>query len=106
MSRHTLIAALVSAVERLNATGDSWGWPTEEIARIAIRRWDSYSRRHRKAAHPTAEERIADLAKGMRAHFEPGIPYTSGADWRALSETLTKLLQEDSDHAFEEGETE
>src|SRR6266446_9202485 len=25
MSRHTLIAALVSAVERLNATGDSWG---------------------------------------------------------------------------------
>src|SRR5262245_9175482 len=42
MSQEPLIAALLAVVARLNAAGDSWGSQGDEIARTAIRRWDSY----------------------------------------------------------------
>jgi hypothetical protein len=93
MSHETLIPNLVNAIERLNAAGDSWGWPGEQIARIAIRRWDSYSRRHRKAKPATDDERVLDLAKGLQAHFEPDIPYTPKSDWRAFAEALAQVLR-------------
>jgi hypothetical protein len=93
MSNDVLTANLVNAVERLNASGDSWGWPRIEIARIAIRRWDSYSRRHRKAKRVTEDERVLDLAKGLQAHFEPGISYTHPSDWRALALALAQELK-------------
>ena len=97
MSDDALVATLAAAVERLNATADSWGWPAEEIARIAIRRWESYPGRHRKIPEQRLGHRVLDLAKGMQAHFEPDIPYTSKADWRALSDVLAKLLAQDED---------
>ena len=40
----------------------------EQVARVAERRWASYSRRHPKPG--TREDRIRDLAKGLRDHFE------------------------------------
>lgn len=93
MARDALIPNLVAAVERLNAAGDSWGWAGEEIARIAIRRWDSYSRRHSKANRITSDARVVDLAKGLQTHFEPDIPYTHPSDWRALAEALAEVLR-------------
>jgi hypothetical protein len=77
MPDDALVASLADAVERLNATGDSWAWPAEEIARIAIRRWESYPRRHPKIRDQRLEHRVLDLAKGMQAHFEPAIPIYS-----------------------------
>lgn len=38
-------------------------------ADIAVRRWDSVGRRHR-GAFLSAEERVEDLAKGLRNRFE------------------------------------
>src|SRR5205823_6586233 len=93
MSHERLISGLVSAIEHLNAVGDSWGWPPGDIARIAIRRWDSYLRRHSKAKRFTDNERILDLAKGLQAHFEPSIPYTPLSDWRTLAEALAQVLR-------------
>jgi hypothetical protein len=93
MSRQALIPNLVAVVERLNAAGASWGWPGVDIARIAVRRWDSYSRRHNKVKHVTDDARVADLAKGLQAHFEPDIPYTHPSDWRALATALAEALR-------------
>jgi argininosuccinate lyase len=33
--------------------------------------WGSFERRHRRTKHPTREDRILDLAKGLQARFEP-----------------------------------
>jgi hypothetical protein len=93
MSNDMLVANLVHAVERLAASGDSWGWPGVDIARIAINRWNSYSRRHRKAKRVTDDVRVLDLAKGLQAHFEPDIPYTHPSDWRALAIALAEELK-------------
>lgn len=40
----------------------------EEFVRVAQRRWSSYSRRHPKP--PSEEDRLRDLTKGLRDHFE------------------------------------
>ena len=96
MSPDVLILNLVAVVNRLNAAGYSWGWPGTEIARLAIRRWDSYSRRHKKAKRVTREERVLDLAKRLQAHFEPDIPYTPPPDWRALATALAEVLGADA----------
>src|SRR5260370_31089691 len=93
MSADALIPNLVATVECLNAAGDSWSWAGEEIARVAIRRWVSYSRRHNRAKRITTHERVIDLAKGLQAHFEPDIPYTHPSDWRALATALAEELQ-------------
>jgi hypothetical protein len=93
MYHEVLIPNLVAVVERLNTSGASWTWPSAEIARIATRRWDSYSRRHSKAKHVTNDDRTLDLAKGLQAHFEPDIPYTHPSDWRALADSLAQVLR-------------
>src|SRR5260370_17100260 len=90
MSHDDLIPNLVATVECLNAAGDSWSWAGEEIARVAIRRWVSYSRRHNRAKRITTHERVIDLAKGLQAHFEPDIPYTHPSDWLALATPLAQ----------------
>ena len=92
MSQQMLITNLVDGIERIKATEDPWAWPSEEIARIAMRRWASYSRRHPKAKRVTDDERVLDLAKGLAAHFEPDIPYTPLSDWRALAKALAEVL--------------
>ena len=92
MSREDVNSKLMAVVERLNAAGDSWRWSGVEIASVAVRRWDSYARRHKKAKRVTAETRILDLAKGLQAHFEPDIPYTHPSDWHALANALAQEL--------------
>jgi len=92
MSHDELIGKLVALVEQLNAAGAPWGWPGVEIARVAIRRWDSYSRRHKKAKRTSMDDRVLDLAKGLQAHFEPDIPYTHPSEWRALGQALASEL--------------
>lgn len=42
--------------------------PAQDVARIVERRWSSYARRHPKP--PSREDRVRDLAKGLRDHFE------------------------------------
>jgi hypothetical protein len=64
-----------------------------EIASVAIRRWASYPRRHKKAKRVSHDERMLDLAKGLQAHLEPDIPYTHPTDWHALAEALAEELQ-------------
>jgi hypothetical protein len=93
MVDETLIPRLLAVVERLNAAGDNWGWAGQEIARTAIRRWSSYSRRHKKAKRVTDDARVLDLVKGLQAHFEPDIPYTHPTDWRTLAEALARVLR-------------
>jgi hypothetical protein len=93
MTPDGLIRDLAAVVERLNAAGDSWRWPAVEIADIAVRRWASYARRHKKAKRVTTEGRVLDLAKGLQAHFEPDMPYTHPSDWRALAQALAQELE-------------
>jgi hypothetical protein len=69
--------------------------PPEEIARIAERRWASYVRRHPKAASP--DDRIVDLAKGLRDHFEVDANLGGGAELREyehFARRLALLLQD------------
>ena len=66
-------------------------WPGVDMAPIAYRRWFSFSRRY-KGKHPKMEERVLDLSKGMRAHFEPDIPYTSESAWLHLAQVLAHIL--------------
>jgi hypothetical protein len=96
MSREASIAALTAVVERLNAAGDIWECAGEEIARIALRRWSSYERRHPKQKRVSDDHRILDLAKGLQSHFEPDTPFTPFSDWSRLAEALAEVLRERS----------
>jgi hypothetical protein len=93
MHNEFLIANLIAALVRLNDDGDSWKWDLAEIANVAIRRWQSFARRHRKVKRATEEDRVTDLVKGLQAHFEPDIPFTHPADWRALAQVLARELE-------------
>lgn len=66
-------------------------WPGLEMAPIAYRRWVSFSRRH-KSKRPTVDDRVLDLSKGLQAHFEPDIPYTSESAWLHLAKVLAGVL--------------
>ncbi len=97
MSREAILTSLVSVIQRLAAEGDPWGWPAAEIADIALRRWDSYGRRHPKTKRVSENARVLDLAKGLKAHFEPEVPYTHFSDWEHLAKTLAQALEEHDD---------
>jgi hypothetical protein len=92
MPHETEIRDLIAVVERLNASGDSWGWPADEISRIALRRWTTYARRHPKAKRVCHVDRVLDLAKGLQAHFESDTPYTPLSDWYGLAEALAEAI--------------
>jgi hypothetical protein len=97
MSREALLSSLAAVVERVAAQGIPWGWPAKEIANIALRRWDSYERRHPKAKRKSENDRVLDLAKGLQSHFEPDVPYTPFSDWRCLAEALAQALEKPDD---------
>jgi hypothetical protein len=66
----------------------------EEMANVAMRRWHSFSRRSRHPERATQAERVEDLAKGLRDHFEPK-PALTGAlmtDYRRLAARLAAVL--------------
>ena len=83
--------ALATAIDAESRVGTPW-WPVVEMAPVAFRRWSSYGRRHPKARRPTTESRVLDLAKGLQAHFEPDVPFTSLSEWLRLSETLARVF--------------
>jgi hypothetical protein len=60
------------------------------MAPIALRPWSSFARRH-KTKRPTVDDRVLDLAKGLQAHFEPGIPYTPLSEWLHLAKILAQV---------------
>jgi hypothetical protein len=78
--------ALAATIDAESANGIRW-WPGGEMAPIAFRRWSSFARRH-KTKRPTVEDRTLDLAKGLRAYFEPDIPYTPVSEWIYLARVL------------------
>jgi hypothetical protein len=91
MTRAEIEAGLAEAIDAESATGFRW-WPGNEMAPIAYRRLVSFARRN-AAKHPTDEQRAVDLVKGLQAHFEPEIPYTSPGDWLHLARMLVKVFR-------------
>jgi hypothetical protein len=68
--------------------------PLEEIASVAARRWASYERRHPKA--PSQDDRIRDLAKGLRDHFAADPSLGGGGvlrEYEQLARRLVPLFQ-------------
>jgi hypothetical protein len=64
----------------------------EETADIAIRRWDSFERRHRRRlGYPG---RVEDLAKGLRDRFErdPKLTGRVMEDYRYLASRIAEAL--------------
>src|ERR1700687_5046351 len=85
MTRSDVEKALAATIDTTD--WESRWWPGAEMAPVAYRRWFSFSRRH-KSKRPTMEDRVLDLSKGMQAHFEPDIPFTSVSAWLHLAKTL------------------
>jgi hypothetical protein len=68
----------------------------QQTANVAVRRWHSFSRRSRHPERATHAERVEDLAKGLRDHFEPD-PALTGAlmtDYRHLAARLAAVLSD------------
>ena len=59
----------MAAIAEDEASGATW-FSHEDMAKIAIRRWKSFGRRS-AAKKPMKEQRILDLAKGLKSHFDP-----------------------------------
>ena len=64
-----------------------------ETALLALRRWHNYDRRLKHNAS-THEQRIEDLAKGLRDAFEPDRKLIGPlmTDYRHLARTLAEVL--------------
>lgn len=82
--------ALAAAIDAESRVGIRW-WPGTEMEPVAVRRWASFSRRH-KTKLPTVEDRVLDLAKGLQAHYEPDVPYTPLSEWFHLARTLGQVF--------------
>jgi hypothetical protein len=90
-----LLASLVSVIE----TARNEGCPVAEIPRriaqaeTALRRWRSFARRH-KCKQSAIEDRIEDLAKGMRDFGEPDRHMVGRLieDYRYLARELARVL--------------
>ena len=66
----------------------------QEMVQVAMRRWRSFSRRSRHPERATHAERVEDLAKGLRDHFESE-PLLAGplmTDYRYLAAKLAVVL--------------
>ena len=92
MTRTDVESRLAAAIDAESKVGLCW-WPGIEMAPIVVRRWTSFNRRN-KSKHPSVEDRVLDLAKGLRAHFEPDIPYTPLSEWLHLARILAKVIEE------------
>jgi hypothetical protein len=90
MTRSDVESALAAAIDADSASGTPWR-PGSEIASIAFRRWSSFARRHQQK-QPTFEDRVLDLEKGLRSHYEPDIPYSPPGEWLRLARLLAAIL--------------
>lgn len=90
MTRAEIEIAVANAIDSDSDSGARW-WPGSEMAPICTRRWLSFSRRN-ESNHRTIDSRVLDLAKGLKAHFEPGIPYTPFSEWMRLASLVGRVL--------------
>jgi hypothetical protein len=97
MLRDELEKILAALIDAESAIGIRW-WPGEDMAGIAVRRWQSFARRHNTKS-PTEEDLVQDLATGLQAHFEPDIPYTPRSEWLHLARKLAGQLRGNVDCA-------
>ena len=94
-----LIQHLALALERLWDDGcpvvgqDAGSW--QDRARVAVRRWRSFDRRSKRKPS-TREERIEDLAKGLRDAVErdPRLVGPLMEDYRHMARTLAGVLDQ------------
>ncbi len=92
-----LIQHLALALERLWDDGcpvaghDAGSW--QDTAQVALRRWRSFDRRSKRKP-PTCEERIEDLAKGLRdaAERDRRLVGPLMEDYRHVARTLAGVL--------------
>ena len=90
MTRDEIERVVAAAIDTESKIGIPWG-PGSELAPIIVRRWNSFSRRH-KTKRPTNDNRILDLAKGLQSHFEPDVPYTHFNEWMHLATVVAAVL--------------
>jgi len=66
-----------------------------KLAALALRRWRGFGRRS-KVTHPTDEDRIEDLAKGLRDACEatPGLAGPLIEDYRYLAGVIAAVMTE------------
>jgi hypothetical protein len=66
----------------------------QETASVAMRRWQSFSRRTKHPERVSHADRVEDLAKGLRDHFEtePALTGPLMADYRHLAARLADVL--------------
>jgi len=88
VSRGQLEKALAAA---LDAEFAGYGYSRTEMVSVAFRRWNSFARRNH-SKYPTRDQRVADLAKGLREHFDPS-GYDSELDFVRYAETMTPILE-------------
>ena len=69
MKREQVELALIAALDGDEFYPPGYGWPRDEMASVAFRRWHSFSRRN-KSKHPSDGDRILDLAKGLQDYFD------------------------------------
>jgi hypothetical protein len=74
------------------------------LVRTAIRRWRSFSRRSLLPA-PSPEERVEDLARGLRDHLErdPALAGPLLEDYRYLARKMAQVLLESAANPAGEG---
>ena len=98
MARSEIESALAAAIASDPGDPGHDGTPKQpsdfarEMASLAFRRWSSFARRHKKTKHPTFEDRVVDLEKGLRSHYEPDIPYEPPGEWMRVARFLAAIL--------------
>jgi hypothetical protein len=92
MSRADIEAALAKAIDDERAAGGIWWPPGTEMAPVVCRRWFSFARRtHSK--HPSRDEHVRDLAKGIEAAFNPTGLYLPPGDSLILAKSLADIIE-------------
>lgn len=95
MSDDLLLDRLRSAAAAAGDAGSPVAQSEHELlATTALRRWRSFDRRTKKK-NPTLEERVEDLAKGIRDRFEPHRSLVGPlmVDYRHLATVLADVLR-------------
>lgn len=80
---------MAAAIDADVAAGNYW-WPSDDMASVAFRRWSSYARRHKKK--PNFEDRVVDLEKGLRNHYEEDAIYSEPGEFLRLARLLAPVL--------------
>jgi hypothetical protein len=70
----------------------------DDVIEVGWRRWHSFKRRHRKAAG-SWDQRLEDLAKGLRDAFEPNRRLVGPLieDYRHLASALGQVFMANAD---------